>query len=68
MRKLIMMLKLPFYFGTSITQLAFANPGGGVAQKLEEAGYMDLVGREWFFVTVGEAVDICSSRLDAALL
>ena len=44
-------------------QLAMANPGTEVAQKLNEAGLMDAVGREWFFVTVGEAVDICSSRI-----
>ena len=46
-----------------VMQLAMANPGTEVAQKLNEAGLMDAVGREWFFVTVGEAVDICSSRI-----
>ena len=48
-------------------QLAMANPGTEVAQKLNESGVMDRVGREWFFVTVGEAVDVCSSHLDATL-
>ena len=44
-------------------QLAFANPGMGVAQKMDEAGFMDLVGREWFFLTVAEAVQVCCSKL-----
>ena len=44
-------------------QLAMANPGTEVAQKLNESGLMGKLGQEWFFVTVGEAVDVCSSRL-----
>lgn len=41
-------------------QLAVANPGTGVIQKLNDAGFMDLLGQEWFFLTVGEAVQVCS--------
>eukprot|EP00249_Psilotum_nudum_P009976 c22261_g1_i1 orf=235-2301(+) len=41
-------------------QLAIANPGSGVIQKLDEAKFVELVGQEWFFLTVGEAVQVCS--------
>lgn len=41
-------------------QLAFANPGSGVIQKLNNAGLVDLLGQQWFFLTVGEAVQVCS--------
>jgi hypothetical protein len=44
-------------------QLAFANPGTIVAQKLKGAGLVDKIGLEWFFLTVGEAVESCTVRL-----
>lgn len=44
-------------------QLAFANPGTGVIQKLNDAGFVDVLGQEWFFLTVGEAVQVCSRLL-----
>lgn len=44
-------------------QMAFANPGTGVIQKLNDAGFVDVVGQEWFFLTVGEAVQVCSRLL-----
>lgn len=44
-------------------QLAFANPGTGVIQKLNDAGFVDALGQEWFFLTVGEAVQVCSRLL-----
>lgn len=44
-------------------QLAFANPGTGVIQKLNEAAFVDMLGQQWFFLTVGEAVQVCSRRL-----
>lgn len=44
-------------------QLAFANPGTGVIQKLNEAGFVDVLGQQWFFLTVGEAVQVCSRLL-----
>jgi hypothetical protein len=52
-----------YMFLLTMFQIAFANPGVGVAQKMQEAGFMDLVGREWFFLTVGEAVQVCCSKL-----
>jgi hypothetical protein len=47
----------------AMRQLAMANPGARVAQKLEDAGLMEKLGREWFFLTAGEAVKLCSARL-----
>ena len=44
-------------------QLALANPGTVVAQKLREAGLIDKVGIKWLFLTAGEAVDHCTSQL-----
>ncbi|MCO5597975.1 hypothetical protein L7F22_052064 [Adiantum nelumboides] len=44
-------------------QLAFANPGTGVIQKLNDAGFVHLLGNQWFFLTVGEAVQVCSRLL-----
>ena len=40
--------------------MAFANPGSGVMQKLNDSGFVDELGQEWFFLTVGEAVQVCS--------
>ncbi|MCO5557529.1 hypothetical protein L7F22_011095 [Adiantum nelumboides] len=44
-------------------QLVFANPGTRVIQKLNDAGFVARVGHEWFFLTVGEAVQACSRIL-----
>ncbi|KAI5056547.1 hypothetical protein GOP47_0028365 [Adiantum capillus-veneris] len=46
-------------------QLAFANPGTGVIQKLNDAGFVHSLGHEWFFLTVGEAIQVCSRLLKA---
>lgn len=37
-----------------------ANPGGEVLKKLNNAKLMAKVGQEWFFLTVGEAVEACN--------
>ena len=49
-------------------QLALANPGTAVAQKLKEAGLIDKVGAEWLFLTAGEAVEFCTSQLRVTAL
>ncbi|CAM6114429.1 unnamed protein product [Calypogeia fissa] len=41
-------------------QMAFSNPGSGVIEKFEVGGLVDLVGPEWFFLSVGEAVQVLS--------
>lgn len=44
-------------------QLGIANPESGVIQKLNDSGFMDLLGQEWFFLTASEAVQVCSRLL-----
>lgn len=41
-------------------QIAFANPGSSVLRKFENGGLVNLVGQEWFFLAVGEAVKVLS--------
>ncbi|CAM6093612.1 unnamed protein product [Calypogeia fissa] len=41
-------------------QITFANPGSGVIEKFENGGLVNLIGQEWFFVSVGEAVQVLS--------
>nr|ACN39795.1 unknown [Picea sitchensis] len=44
-------------------QLALANPGRAVIDKLFSSKFVDTIGQEWIFLTVGEAVQTCSRRL-----
>lgn len=44
-------------------QLALANPGRSVIDKLFASKFVDTIGQEWIFLTVGEAVQTCSRRL-----
>jgi len=44
-------------------QLALANPGRAVIDKLFSSKFVDMIGEEWIFLTVGEAVQTCSRRL-----
>jgi hypothetical protein len=41
-------------------QLAFSNPGSGVMEKFENGSFVELIGQEWFFLSVGEAVQVLS--------
>lgn len=40
-------------------QLALANPGPGVMDKLHASKFTELLGQERIFLTVGEAVMTC---------
>lgn len=41
-------------------QMAIAGPGWQAIQKMKLAGVVDrVVGRDWIFLTVGEAVEAC---------
>ncbi|KAG6498637.1 hypothetical protein ZIOFF_038358 [Zingiber officinale] len=40
-------------------QIAIANPNQGVHLLLSRAGVVDLIGAEWFFVRVHDAVQVC---------
>ncbi|KAL2608193.1 hypothetical protein R1flu_026766 [Riccia fluitans] len=41
-------------------QLAISNPVGRVITSLRDGGFVDLLGHEWFFLSVSEGVRICS--------
>ncbi|KAG0458387.1 hypothetical protein HPP92_023544 [Vanilla planifolia] len=40
-------------------QLVLANPGSEVMKKLDNSKVLDIIGHEWIFLTVGEAVVAC---------
>lgn len=44
-------------------QLILANPGGEVIKKMNKAKLIDVVGEEWVYLTVGEAVGACNFML-----
>lgn len=44
-------------------QLAFSNPGSAVLEKLIAGHFVQTVGQEWFFLTVGEAVNVTRTLL-----
>ncbi|XP_027096208.1 sulfate transporter 3.1 [Coffea arabica] len=44
-------------------KLALANPGAEVMKKLNKAKFIEAIGQEWIFLTVGEAVGACNSWL-----
>ncbi|KAM0944078.1 putative SLC26A/SulP transporter, STAS domain, sulfate anion transporter, STAS domain superfamily [Dioscorea sansibarensis] len=44
-------------------QLVLANPGSEVMKKLHKSKVLEIVGKEWIFLTVGEAVGACSYLL-----
>lgn len=44
-------------------QLALANPGRAVIDKLFSSMFVETIGQQWIFLTVGEAVQTCSRRL-----
>ncbi|KAL0284619.1 UNVERIFIED_CONTAM: Sulfate transporter 3.1 [Sesamum calycinum] len=44
-------------------KLVLANPGGEVMKKLEKSKFIDTIGQEWIYVTVGEAVNACNFML-----
>lgn len=44
-------------------ELAFANPGPELMEKLHKLKFGQLVDPKWLFLTVGEAVSVCTSLL-----
>ncbi|RWW32009.1 hypothetical protein GW17_00003350 [Ensete ventricosum] len=51
-------------------QLAIANPGWQVIHKMKLAGLVDVIGAEWIFLTVSEAVEAaggCGNEEDSSL-
>jgi high affinity sulfate transporter 1 len=47
-------------------QLAVANPGSQVIQKFQYSGFLEKLGSEWVFLTVGEAIQVCSVLINKA--
>ncbi|KAL2607960.1 hypothetical protein R1flu_026533 [Riccia fluitans] len=44
-------------------QLTISNPVGGVISTFKNAGFVDLLGQEWFFLSVSEGVQVCSMMM-----
>ncbi|PKA48802.1 Sulfate transporter 3.1 [Apostasia shenzhenica] len=44
-------------------QLVLANPGSEVMKKLDKSKVLEIIGQEWIFLTVGEAVGACNFML-----
>ncbi|KAI3749419.1 hypothetical protein L2E82_20031 [Cichorium intybus] len=44
-------------------KLVLANPGGEVIKKMNKAKLIDVIGQEWIYLTVGEAVGACNFML-----
>ncbi|KAK9137444.1 hypothetical protein Sjap_008038 [Stephania japonica] len=47
-------------------KLALANPGSEVMKKLEKSKCLEIIGQDWIYLTVGEAVGACSYMLHTA--
>ncbi|GMP90938.1 hypothetical protein CsSME_00041852 [Camellia sinensis var. sinensis] len=43
--------------------MVLANPGGEVMKKLNKSRLIELIGQEWIYLTVGEAVGACNYML-----
>ncbi|XP_059318044.1 sulfate transporter 3.1-like [Lycium ferocissimum] len=41
-------------------KVLLANPGGEVMKKLDKSNFIDTIGKEWIYLTVGEAVNACN--------
>ncbi|KAL3336398.1 hypothetical protein AABB24_032241 [Solanum stoloniferum] len=44
-------------------KLVLANPGAEVMKKLNKSKFIETLGQEWMFLTVGEAVEACNYML-----
>lgn len=40
-----------------------ANPGGEVMKKLNKSKFIENIGEDWIYLTVGEAVGACNYML-----
>ncbi|KAM3356367.1 sulfate transporter 3.1 [Capsicum galapagoense] len=41
-------------------KVLLANPGGEVMKKLDKSNFIETIGKEWIYLTVGEAVNACN--------
>lgn len=56
----IQLLKTFFSF-----QIAVSNPNRDVLLTLTKSGVVDLIGRDWFFVRVHDAVQVCLQHVQS---
>lgn len=47
-------------------KLVLANPGGEVIKKLNKSKFIAILGQEWIYLTVGEAVGACNYMLQTS--
>ncbi|GMY16718.1 sulfate transporter 3.1-like [Fagus crenata] len=47
-------------------KLVLANPGGEVIKKLNKSKFIEILGQEWIYLTVGEAVGACNYMLQTS--
>lgn len=45
--------------------MAISNPNRDVLLTLAKAGVIDLIGKEWYFVRVHDAVQVCLQRVQS---
>ncbi|XP_020676512.1 probable sulfate transporter 3.5 [Dendrobium catenatum] len=50
--------------GKKMIQMAITNPRGQVVEKLMAAGFIDVVGKEWIFLSIQDAVSGCNFALE----
>uniref|UniRef100_A0A2P2LPY5 Putative sulfate transporter 4.2 isoform X2 n=1 Tax=Rhizophora mucronata TaxID=61149 RepID=A0A2P2LPY5_RHIMU len=46
-------------------QIAISNPNREVLLTLSKAGLVELIGKEWYFVRVHDAVQVCLQRVQS---
>ncbi|XP_010556775.1 PREDICTED: sulfate transporter 3.2 isoform X2 [Tarenaya hassleriana] len=49
-----------------LEEMGISNPGAEVMKKLDKSKFVEAIGREWIYVTVGEAVGACGYMLHTA--
>ncbi|XP_073302761.1 sulfate transporter 3.1-like isoform X1 [Primulina huaijiensis] len=53
-------------FDQRCIKLVLANPGGEVMKMLDKSKFIDTIGQEWIYLTVGEAVNACNFLLQTS--
>lgn len=48
-----------------VLQIAISNPNRGVLLTLSKSGVVELIGKEWYFVRVHDAVQVCLQHVQS---
>ncbi|XP_020698164.1 probable sulfate transporter 3.5 isoform X2 [Dendrobium catenatum] len=59
-----MLFEVHRMLGKKMIQMAITNPRGQVVEKLMAAGFIDVVGKEWIFLSIQDAVSGCNFALE----